>query len=161
MRTSSATDVSPGPEQAIFCLLEHGQPAARAELAGHDGRPYRRFSVAYRRSEACSHVGKAYRVGTEHHAREEDVDTALRYVFVARLGQLCSSSRSRALPGSCRSLIVLCASSSSISHASSAMRVIATPGQRKSVPWRPHDARGACSVATTEVENAQTNALFA
>ena len=25
---------------------------ARAELAGHDGRPYRQFSVAYRRSEA-------------------------------------------------------------------------------------------------------------
>ena len=59
-RTSAAPYVSPGPEQAIFCLLEHGQPAARAELAGHDGRPYRQCSVAYRRSEAPATSHRTY-----------------------------------------------------------------------------------------------------
>ena len=60
LRTLAAPYVSPGPEQAIFCLLEHGQPAARAELAGHDGRPYRRYSVAYRRSDAPAASHRTY-----------------------------------------------------------------------------------------------------
>ena len=64
------------PSKLYFASSNMASQATTVALIGQ-------CSVVYRRSEAWSRVGKEYRVGTERHAREEVVDTALR----ARLGQ--------------------------------------------------------------------------